>query len=112
MLPPGGYRGGDLKLPSGAHVAGVRGATRLILTRGPSLLASEHAETVTLSGLTLEGGNRPLPHPRGPNATAGSRATPSPAPPTMRCSVSTAAAFRSPPTSFAAPATAAFASGK
>jgi uncharacterized secreted repeat protein (TIGR03808 family) len=65
MLAPGVYRAGDLKLPSGAHVAGVRGATRLILTRGPSLLSSEHAETVTLSGLTLEGGKRPLPENRG-----------------------------------------------
>ena len=65
MLAPGVYRAGDLKLPSGAHVAGVRGATRLILTRGPSLLSSEHAETVTLSGLTLDGGNRPLADRRG-----------------------------------------------
>ena len=65
MLAPGVYRAGDLKLPSGAHVAGVRGATRLILTRGPSLLSSAHAETVTLSGLTLEGGNQPLPEHRG-----------------------------------------------
>ncbi|MBI2716049.1 MAG: TIGR03808 family TAT-translocated repetitive protein [Rhizobiales bacterium] len=65
MLAPGVYRAGDLKLPSGAHVAGVRGATRLMLTRGPSLLSSAHAETVTLSGLTLEGGNQPLAEHRG-----------------------------------------------
>ena len=65
MLAPGVYRAGDLRLPSGAHVAGVRGATRLILTRVSSLFAGEHAETVTLSGLTLEGGNRPLPDRRG-----------------------------------------------
>jgi uncharacterized secreted repeat protein (TIGR03808 family) len=65
MLTPGIYRAGDLKLPSGAHVAGVRGATRLKLTRGPSLLSSEHAETITLSGLTLEGDNQPLVERRG-----------------------------------------------
>lgn len=64
MLAPGVYRVGDLRLPSGAHVAGVRG-TRLILSRGPSLFASEHADTITLSALTLEGGNRPLPERRG-----------------------------------------------
>lgn len=65
MLAPGVYRAGNLALPSGAHVAGVRGATRLILTRGPSLLSSEHAEAITLSGLTLEGGHQPLPDRRG-----------------------------------------------
>lgn len=43
----------------------MRGGTRLILTRGPSLMSSEHAETVTLSGLTLEGGNQPLAERRG-----------------------------------------------
>ncbi|MBI3705543.1 MAG: TIGR03808 family TAT-translocated repetitive protein [Rhizobiales bacterium] len=65
MLAPGIYRAGDLKLPSGAHVAGLRGATRLILTRGPSLLSSEHADGIALEGLTLEGGKRPLPERRG-----------------------------------------------
>jgi uncharacterized secreted repeat protein (TIGR03808 family) len=65
MLAPGVYRAGDLKLPSGAHVAGMRGATRLMLTRGPALLSSAHAETVTLSGLTIEGGNQPLAEHRG-----------------------------------------------
>jgi uncharacterized secreted repeat protein (TIGR03808 family) len=65
MLAPGVYRAGNLKLPSGAHIAGMRGGTRLILTRGPSLMSSEHAETVTLSGLTLEGGNQPLAERRG-----------------------------------------------
>ena len=38
MLAPGVYRAGDLKLPAGARLSGVRGATRLILTQGPSLL--------------------------------------------------------------------------
>lgn len=61
MLAPGVYRAGDLKLESGVQIVGVRGATRLIFAHGPSLLSAEHAETVTLSGLTLDGGNRPLP---------------------------------------------------
>ena len=65
MLAPGVYRAGDLKLPSGAQLFGVRGATRLVLTTGPSLLSAEGSESVTLSGLTLEGGSQPLPQNRG-----------------------------------------------
>ena len=61
MLAPGVYRAGGLTLPAGAQLAGIRGATRLILTHGPSLLSAEHAETVSLTGLTLDGGSRPLP---------------------------------------------------
>jgi len=64
MLAPGVYRAGDLKLPSGAHLAGVRGASRIILTRGPSLLSAENADTVMLSGLTFDGGAQPLPTTR------------------------------------------------
>ena len=58
MLAPGVYRAGGLTLPAGAQLAGVRGATRLIFTHGPSLLSAEHAETISLSGLTLDGGGR------------------------------------------------------
>ena len=61
MLAPGVYRAGGLTLPAGASLAGVRGATRLILTHGPSLVSAEHAETVSLTGLTLDGGSQPLP---------------------------------------------------
>jgi uncharacterized secreted repeat protein (TIGR03808 family) len=61
LLSPGLYRAGDLKLPAGAQILGVRGATRLALTRGPSLLSSEGADSITLSGLTFEGGNIALP---------------------------------------------------
>ncbi|HEY4980347.1 MAG TPA: TIGR03808 family TAT-translocated repetitive protein [Pseudolabrys sp.] len=65
MLAPGVYRAGDLKLPAGAHLAGMRGASRLILTRGPSLLSAEHADSVALTGLVLDGGGQPLPQHRG-----------------------------------------------
>ncbi len=65
VLAPGVYRAGDLNLPAGAQLFGVRGATRLILTRGPSLLSAEGGDSVTLSGLTLEGGGQPLPQNRG-----------------------------------------------
>jgi uncharacterized secreted repeat protein (TIGR03808 family) len=60
-LAPGRYRAGDLKLPPGAQLAGVRGATRLMLTHGPSLISAEHVDTVTLSGLALDGGGQRLP---------------------------------------------------
>lgn len=60
MLAPGVYRTGGLTLPAGANLAGIRGATRLILTHGPSLLSSEHADTVSLSGLTFDGGGQTL----------------------------------------------------
>ena len=60
MLAPGVYRAGGLTLPAGANLAGIRGATRLILTQGLSLLSAEHADTVSLSGLTLDGGGRAL----------------------------------------------------
>jgi uncharacterized secreted repeat protein (TIGR03808 family) len=61
LLAPGVYRAGSLTLPSGASLAGIRGATKLMLTHGPSLLSAEHADTISLSGLTLDGGGQPLP---------------------------------------------------
>jgi uncharacterized secreted repeat protein (TIGR03808 family) len=64
-LAPGVYRVGDLNLPPGAQLIGVRGATRLALTRGASLLSTEGSDSVTLSGLTLEGGGQSLPKNRG-----------------------------------------------
>ncbi|HUI94711.1 MAG TPA: TIGR03808 family TAT-translocated repetitive protein [Xanthobacteraceae bacterium] len=60
-LAPGVYRAGDLALPSGAQIVGVRGATRLISTRGRPLLTATQAERVTLVGLALDGGGAPLP---------------------------------------------------
>lgn len=64
-LAPGVYRAGDLKLGPGAQLLGVRGATRIVLTRGPSLLSAQGGDAITLSGLTLEGGGQPLPQGRG-----------------------------------------------
>src|SRR5487761_2106229 len=61
MLAPGVYRAGGLTLPAGASLAGIRGATKLILTHGPSLVAAEHADTISLTGLTLDGGGQMLP---------------------------------------------------
>ena len=58
-LAPGVYRAGDLTLPAGAHLAGMRGASRVVLTHG-SLLSAQNAEFVTLSGLVLDGGGQKL----------------------------------------------------
>jgi uncharacterized secreted repeat protein (TIGR03808 family) len=65
LLAPGTYRAGNLKLPAGAWLAGVRGATRLVLTGGPSLITADHAERVSLTGLAFDGGGQPLPNGRG-----------------------------------------------
>jgi uncharacterized secreted repeat protein (TIGR03808 family) len=65
MLAPGVYRAGDLKLPAGSQLSGVRGGTRLMLTQGVSLLSAEHADTVTLSGLMIDGGKHPTQEGRG-----------------------------------------------
>jgi len=64
-LGPGVYRAGDLRLPAGAHLVGVRGATRLVLTGGPSLVSANHVDDLTLTGLTLDGAGLPLPERRG-----------------------------------------------
>jgi len=64
-LGPGVYRAGNLKLSTGAHIIGVRGATRLVMTQGPSLISAGHADDIVLMGLTLDGGGVRLPERRG-----------------------------------------------
>jgi uncharacterized secreted repeat protein (TIGR03808 family) len=64
-VPPGVYRAGNLKLSAGAHLVGIRGATRLVHTQGPSLVWGFGADHVTLAGLVLDGGGFPLPERRG-----------------------------------------------
>jgi uncharacterized secreted repeat protein (TIGR03808 family) len=58
VLPPGVYRAANLKLPKGAALAGMRGASRLVLSDAASLLTAEGADDVVLSGLTLDGGGK------------------------------------------------------
>ena len=65
FFPPGIYRAGDLMLPSGSHLIGVAGATRLQLGYGASLLATSRTEQIQLSGIIFDGGSRPLPEKRG-----------------------------------------------
>ena len=64
-MPPGIYRAGNLRLPAGAQIVGVRGATRLVFSTGQSLLSASDADHVTLSGIVLDGGKRPLADGRG-----------------------------------------------
>jgi uncharacterized secreted repeat protein (TIGR03808 family) len=64
-LAPGRYRAGNLTLPAGAQLIGVRGATRLLLTSGASLLSAAGADHVTLCGLVLDGDKHALPEGRG-----------------------------------------------
>src|SRR5207248_6658108 len=55
-LMPGTYLAGELTMPAGTQIIGVRGATRLVLSQGRSLLAGTNADAITLSGLILAGG--------------------------------------------------------
>ncbi|MBX9842751.1 MAG: TIGR03808 family TAT-translocated repetitive protein [Xanthobacteraceae bacterium] len=65
LLGPGDYRAAGLKLPNGAQIVGVRGATRLLFTgvqgTNTALITAIGAANVTLAGLVLDGGGRPLP---------------------------------------------------
>jgi uncharacterized secreted repeat protein (TIGR03808 family) len=73
-IAPGAYRAGNLKLPAGTQLLGVRGATQIILSEGPSLFAATGADHVTLSGLVLDGGKRALGDGRGLVQLEGCRA--------------------------------------
>ena len=65
LLPPGTYRAGDLSLPPQAKIVGVRGATRIELSEGASLLRASDADNAGLFGLVLDGGGKPLAKGRG-----------------------------------------------
>jgi uncharacterized secreted repeat protein (TIGR03808 family) len=65
LIQPGSYRVGNIKLPAGAQLVGVRGATKLVLTDPQPLLSTENTDHVTLSGLVLDGQRRRLPERRG-----------------------------------------------
>jgi len=65
VLAPGVYRVGGLQLWTGTQLIGVRAATFLTFTGGNSLVAAENADSVSLTGLTFQGGNGKLPDNRG-----------------------------------------------
>jgi uncharacterized secreted repeat protein (TIGR03808 family) len=64
-IAPGLYRVGGITLPDGAQLIGVRGATRFVFTDGPSLLACDNADHVTLCNLVFDGARRGLQTGRG-----------------------------------------------
>ncbi|WP_445487202.1 TIGR03808 family TAT-translocated repetitive protein [Rhodopseudomonas sp. RCAM05734] len=64
-LPPGIYRTTSLKLSNGSQLVGVRGATRLAFNGGASLLESQGADHIGISGITFDGGSIKLPARRG-----------------------------------------------
>jgi uncharacterized secreted repeat protein (TIGR03808 family) len=64
-LPPGVYRTGPLNLSNSARLVGVRGATKLAFTGGPSLLTAQGANGIGLREITFDGGGITLPQRRG-----------------------------------------------
>jgi uncharacterized secreted repeat protein (TIGR03808 family) len=64
-IAPGSYRVGNLRLPAGSQLFGVRGASKLILSESAPLIAATGVEQVTLSGLVLDGQHRRLPDRHG-----------------------------------------------
>ncbi|MGL9622845.1 TIGR03808 family TAT-translocated repetitive protein [Bradyrhizobium sp. U531] len=64
-FPPGIYRAGLLRLPNGAQLIGVRGATKFIFTGGASAIQSDGSNAIGLTGITFDGGSIPLAARRG-----------------------------------------------
>lgn len=64
-LPPGTYRIGTLRLPAGAQITGVRGATKLVSTGPNSMLLGEGAGGMSITNIVLDGRNIRLPDRRG-----------------------------------------------
>jgi uncharacterized secreted repeat protein (TIGR03808 family) len=60
-LAAGVYRAAGLNLPAGAQIAGVRGMTRLVLSKSAPLLTADKAENTSLNGLVFDGGKIALP---------------------------------------------------
>jgi uncharacterized secreted repeat protein (TIGR03808 family) len=60
FLPPGRYVVSNLVLPARTRLSGVSGASRLVYSGGDHMIIGEHAEIVELSGLVIDGANRPL----------------------------------------------------
>jgi len=64
-LPAGTYLAGALQLPPNAAIAGIAGATRIVMAGGPSMLSATGSDHIALSGLIFDGANIPLPERRG-----------------------------------------------
>jgi uncharacterized secreted repeat protein (TIGR03808 family) len=64
-LPAGFYRAGALQLPPHAAIAGIAGATRIVMAGGPSMITATGSDNISLTGLILDGASIPLPERRG-----------------------------------------------
>jgi uncharacterized secreted repeat protein (TIGR03808 family) len=64
-IAPGSYRVGNITLPEGAQLIGVRGGSKLVLADTGSLVTAGNANHVTLSNLVFDGLRRRLPDGRG-----------------------------------------------
>lgn len=64
VLAPGVYRAGHLELPTGSHLIGMPGATRVVAAEDGRLASTNDADYVTLSGL-IEGNGSSLPDREG-----------------------------------------------
>ncbi|MDO9417217.1 TIGR03808 family TAT-translocated repetitive protein [Pararhizobium sp.] len=58
FLPPGNYVVSNITLPENAHITGVPGASRLVYTGQGHLFFGENMRSLTLSNITIDGGNR------------------------------------------------------
>jgi len=64
-LSPGFYRAGALQLPPYTAIAGVAGATRIVMSGGPSMMSATGSDHIRIMGLVLDGAGIPLPERRG-----------------------------------------------
>jgi uncharacterized secreted repeat protein (TIGR03808 family) len=64
-LPPGFYRAGALQLPPYAAISGVAGATRIVMSGGPSIMSASGSEHIAITDIVLDGAGIPLPERRG-----------------------------------------------
>lgn len=60
FLPPGDYVVSNIRFPRETRLIGVPGTTRIVYGGGGFLFAAEDASTVDLTGLSIDGANRPL----------------------------------------------------
>jgi len=60
FLPPGQYRISNVRLPQEARLIGVAGSTRLVYGGDGYLFAAEDARLIELTGIAIDGANRPL----------------------------------------------------
>ena len=65
LMPAGTLRAATLRLPDGARLVGIPGATRLTLKGAGPLVSADGGARISLSGLIFDGADRPLEDERG-----------------------------------------------